>query len=247
MDLVTLLFSFFFGMLTVLSPCTLPLLPIIVGGSVQNGNKWRPWLIVAGLAGSFVLFTLLLQTFSQSLNISAETWKIISGCVIIFFGLITLFPDVWKRMSSVFGGTNSSQQLLQKAGKKTGLIGAVLTGAALGPVFTSCSPTYALIVAIILPSSFAAGLIYLIAYAVGLTAVLGVIAVFGQKAAKKMRFAADPKGAFKKVLGVIFLLVGVAIIQNWDKKFEAWVIEQGLYIDTYELEQGAVDRIKETL
>ena len=61
----------------------------------------------------------------------------------------------------------------------------VFMGFALGPVFSSCSPTYALILAIILPAGFVFGTIALISYILGLAFILLLIAAFGQKLIKK--------------------------------------------------------------
>jgi cytochrome c-type biogenesis protein len=78
---------------------------------------------------------------------------------------------------------------------------------ALGPVFSSCSPTYALILAIVLPAWFVFGFMALVSYTLWLAAILFAIAIFGQKLVKKLKGVSDPNSIFKKVLWVIFVLV----------------------------------------
>ena len=63
----------------------------------------------------------------------------------------------------------------------------ILMGAALGPVFSSCSPTYALILAIVLPAGFLFGFLALVSYTLGLAAILFAIAIFEQKLVKKLK------------------------------------------------------------
>ncbi|HEY5714210.1 MAG TPA: cytochrome c biogenesis protein CcdA [Candidatus Gracilibacteria bacterium] len=244
MDFITLGLAFIFGILTILAPCVFPLLPIIIGGSLKDQNPLRPWIVTGSLMVSIVVFSLLLQGLSLALQIDGQWIKNISGGIVIFFGLILLFPQIWQQIMSKLGSQQKSEELLQKAGTRSGYTGMILTGAALGPVFTSCSPTYGLIIAIILPVSFIAGVIYLLAYAFGLALVMGIIAYFGQRAIKNMRWAANPNGWFKKTLGILFIIVGLAIIYGYDKKFEAFFIEKGWYIDTLEFEEKAVEKIE---
>jgi thiol-disulfide isomerase/thioredoxin len=93
-------------------------------------------------------------------------------------------------------------------------------GAALGPVFSSCSPTYFLIIATVLPRSIQAGLIYLLVYTFGLCATLLLVAIAGQKLLSRFEAASDPNGWFKRGIGVLFLVVGVVIATGLQAKFE---------------------------
>lgn len=224
-----LFFSFLAGVLTVLAPCVLPVLPVIIGGSLLEKDRWRPFIITGSLAFSIVLFTLVLKSSTLLIDISTDTWKNISGGIVLIFGLFTLFPKVWEHIEVATGLSGRSQSLLSDSHQHGGRWGAVLVGAALGPVFSSCSPTYALILATVLPQSFAAGVANLIAYASGLAVVLLVIAVFGQKAVGRMRWAADPNGRFKKSLGVLLVVVGLAVLFGWDKRVEVFLIEKNIF------------------
>jgi len=114
---------------------------------------------------------------------------------------------------------------------------------ALGPVFASCSPAYFLILGTVLQESWFWGIVNLIVYAVGLSAVMLLIALTGQKFMGSLKKAADPKGWFKKSLGVIFIILGLGIIAGYDKKFEAWIISQG-YFGVTEFEERLVENAK---
>ncbi len=114
---------------------------------------------------------------------------------------------------------------------------------ALGPVFSSCSPTYALILAIILPAGFAFGLLALVSYTLWLAVILFAIAIFGQKLIKNLAWASNPNGMFKKILGVIFVLVWITIMTGYDKKIEAAMLNAG-FLNTTNFEQNIIDELK---
>jgi cytochrome c biogenesis protein CcdA/thiol-disulfide isomerase/thioredoxin len=237
-----LFLSLFGGALTVLSPCVLPLLPVIIGGALTQQDKKRPLIITTSLAASVTAFTLLLKWSTALISVPPKTWSIISGSLVVLLGVITLFPHLWERISTRLNLSGRSNALLQKSSTHRNIAGAVLIGVSLGPVFASCSPTYALILATVLPASFLTGLFNLIAYAVGLSAVLLLIAHFGQRLIKRLRWLANPEGWFKRVLGILFIIVGLMIITGAEKKIETALVQRGLGIT--QLEQRFVEDIE---
>ncbi len=238
-----LVLSFAAGVLTVAAPCILPLLPVIVGGTVLPGQKkqshdWaRPYIITASLAMSVLLFSLLLKASTAFLGVPQMVWNSISGGIVLLFGLNLLFPQAWEIIALKTGIYGKSNQLMQVSGSKKGVLKDVLLGASLGPVFSSCSPTYALIVAVILPRSFTEGLTYLVAYALGLASVLLLIAVAGQSITSRLGWLSDPSGWFRRVIGVLFVVVGVSVLFGWDRKFQAFVLDRGWYDPIMKIEQ----------
>lgn len=231
-----LVLSFIAGVLTVAAPCILPLLPVIVGGSLVNKSqdspekRWvRPVVIAASLAISVIVFTLLLKATTSLLGVPQSAWQILSGIIVTSLGMYYLWPKVWETVSFKGGFMIKSNAVLAKANRVNGWVGPALIGASLGPVFNSCSPTYALIVATILPVSFASGLLYLTTYAVSMSLTLLTVAYAGQAATAKLRFAANPSGWFRRGIGLIFIIVGLSVIFGLDKQFQAFVLERGWY------------------
>lgn len=218
--------AFIAGMLTVLAPCVLPLLPIIIGGSVSGDTKdrRRPIVIAVALAISLLLFTLILKVTTVFINIPPTTFAYISGVIIILLGVVTLFPTIYARLINRLGIEQRAQKLLGKGyNNKRTFIGPVITGAALGPVFSSCSPMYAYILATVLPASFGLAMLYMVAYILGLAVILLAIGYYGQRFISKIKFASDPKGTFQRVLAIIFIIVGLLIFTGYDKKFQTYV------------------------
>jgi len=230
-----IILAFIAGVLTVLAPCILPILPIILGSSVdtlpskRTGGRRQIFIIIISLAISIVVFSLLLKATTSLIGIPVVVWQIISGIIISLVGLSILVPRLWGKISAETGLFEASNKLLGKGFRHGGNGGAIITGFALGPVFNSCSPTYALIVAVILPSSFIEGLVYLVAYTTGLCLILLLIALLGQRIISKLSWLSNPKGWAHKTVGIIFIVIGVSILFGFDKKAQIFILEQGWY------------------
>lgn len=223
--------SFIAGVLTILAPCVLPVFPVIFGGSLENTkNRRRPIIITISLAVSIVLFTLLLKASTLLISVHPMFWEVLSGGIVILFGIFSLFPDLWSKIEIKLNLSQLSGGLLQKSSQKSGWLGDVLVGASLGPIFASCSPTYGLIVALVLPTSFFIGLINLIIYAAGLALVLILLSTLGQEALSSVKWAVNPNGIFKKALGVLFIIVGIAIATGFIKDLETALLGAGFAI-----------------
>ena len=242
--MILLIIAFLSGVLTVLAPCVLPLLPIVLWASAEDGNNKKiPLVIIGSLSISIILFSLILKASTVLIWVPPSFWKAFSGGMIISLWIITIFPNLWKTITSKFKLSDNSNKLLNKSNEKKGMMKYVFMGFALWPVFSSCSPTYALILAIVLPAWFLFWFIALISYTLWLAAILFAIAIFGQKLVKKLKWVSDPNSRFKKVLWVIFVLVGIAIITWYDKKIEAAILDAG-FLNTTIFEQSIIDELE---
>ena len=239
-----LLLTFISGVLTVLAPCVLPLLPVILGGSFtgESKDKKRPYIIIGSLVASIMLFTILLKASTLLINIDQRVWTTISGVIVGSLGLLTLFPHVWDYLIGRIGLQAKSQALMGKGfSSKSKWLGPVIIGFALGPVFNSCSIFYAKILSdILLGRGYINGLIDMTVYCLGLASILLLIAVKGQTVIAKLKWASDPKGWFRRGMGILFILLGIAIVTGFDKKAEAWLVENNP-ISITKLEQKLFD------
>lgn len=118
----------------------------------------------------------------------------------------------------------------------------MIIGAALGPVFSTCSPTYFVILATVLPASFLLGTVYLLAYVVGLSLVLLLIALLGQKFANRLTTLSGARSGLKVFLGLVFVLLGILIMLGLDKKIETLILDTG-YFDVTLIEQNILETI----
>ena len=237
--------AFVAGVLTVAAPCILPLLPVIIGGSALHGTTQNeraslkhPLVIVLSLAVSVYVFSLLLKATTLFLGIPTTIWSVISGGIVVLFGVNLLFPLLWEKLMIATGWQAGANRLMAASQRGDGIAKDILLGAALGPVFNSCSPTYALIVATVLPTSFAVGAVYLLAYSLGLASILLLISLFGRVFVNKLKWLSNPNGLFKKTIGILFIIVGLAVLFGLDKKVQSYVLENGWYDPIMKIEES---------
>ncbi len=238
-----LIVSFLAGVLTVLAPCILPLLPIVIGSGAGARSKWTPYIVIGSLGASILLFTYLLKVSTAFIAIPTYVWGYFSGGILLLFGLVLLFPQLWESIPGVGKLSIGSNKLVGAGHQKKSFWGDVLIGAALGPVFSSCSPTYFVILGVVLPESFLVGTLYLLTYITGLAVVLLLIALLGQQVTSRLNVVADSHGWFKRSLGALFLILGIAIMFGLDKQFEAYVLDAGYLGGVIDLESQLLERV----
>lgn len=235
--MILLIVSFVAGVLTVLAPCILPLLPVVVGGSLYSGkvDLRKALTIIVSLGLSVLVFTFVLKVSTLFIEVPPVFWQLVSGGIIIVIGMVMLFPSLYegKLLAKLSGSANI---LLGKGEQKKNFWGDVLVGASLGPVFSTCSPTYFVILATVLPVSPAVGVLYMLAYIVGLCGALLLVTFLGQKVLALAGIASDPRGIFKRVLGGLFLLVGIFVATGGDRVLQTALINSGMF-DVTQIEQ----------
>jgi len=148
---------------------------------------------------------------------------------------------MWARIPYINKLSALSNKAVGSGYQKKSYKGDMLIGLALGPVFTTCSPTYLFIIATVLPSAFFVGFIYLMGFAIGLASSLLLIAYFGQKIVNKITARMQTAGRIKQVFGVLIILVGVAVLTGYDKKIETLILDSG-YGATIQLEDSLIER-----
>lgn len=218
------------GALSILAPCVVGLLPVLIGRSVSPGARAHSAaLVIAGLSVSIFVFSALLKGTTWLIDVPQYVWQWIAGGILIAFGVVSLVPSLWDAVSS-----RLRLATLGGSGVRTGMerqsrFGDVLLGASLGPVFSACSPTYGVIAAVILPASPAEGFVYLGAYVAGLAIMMGVVVFGGRSAVSSLGWGIDPRGWFRRTLGVLFILLGIAIGTGLDKDVLSYVVQAGWF------------------
>jgi peptide methionine sulfoxide reductase msrA/msrB len=198
-------------------------------------------VVIGSLLASVIVFTLLLKASTLFIAIPQVFWNWFSGIIIIFVGLAIVSPSLWTRVPYVNKLSMVSNRAVGTGYQKGDYGGDALIGLALGPVFTTCSPTYLFIIATALPATFLTGLLYLIGFTVGLALSLLLIAYFGQQMVNRISTHMQTAGRLKQVFGVLIILVGIAILTGYDKKIETFILDSG-YGATIQLENSLLER-----
>jgi len=219
---ILLAFSFLSGVVTVLSPCILPVLPIVLSSSAASG-KQRPLGVITGLIISFSIFTLLITQIVSLLGLSANALRIIAVSVIGLLGLSMIIPKlseiVEKALSFLPRLAGSNQH------EGNGFMPGFITGLSLGLVWAPCAgPILASVTALAATQSlsFAAALV-VIAYAIGSGIPLLAIAYGGRTLIQKIPFLNKNLAKVQRVFGIVMIMTAIAIALNFDVLVTSWL------------------------
>ena len=107
-----LLFAFFAGVLSVLAPCVLPILPVLLWGGLAKGNKYSPYIILISSLLFIFTFTLLVKIGTSFLPINQEIFTLISAIIISGYGIILIWPQIWDYCKSLFPSKKTAKKLI---------------------------------------------------------------------------------------------------------------------------------------
>lgn len=219
--LLTLLFAFVAGIVTILSPCILPILPIILSGVVgEKVDKQKPYGIVTGFVLSFTFFILFLSSIVSITNIPADTMRNVSIVIIFAFGLSYLLPSFQKIIEQLF---TIFARFTPNTTNKNGFLGGTVIGFSLGLLWTPCvGPILASVISLAISGvvTFNAFLITLF-YSIGTAIPMLVIILTGRRFTERIGNAEK----IQKVFGVIMILMSVAIYFNLDRNFQTYILK----------------------
>lgn len=214
------------GSLTTLSPCVFPILPMVLGASVQ-GHRWGPVAMGLGMALSFAGVGILLGALGSALGLDSEHVRWFGALLLMVFG-VTLWVSAFNErftqwLMPLASGANAVSARLQSQS----LGGALLLGAVLGLVWSPCSGPFlasALTLAASEGGAWRGGRI------LGLFGVGAALPLVGVAYASRAGFGAMRERVLahgeqvKKAFGALIFLVGLAILTGADKWLEAQVV-----------------------
>jgi cytochrome c biogenesis protein CcdA len=216
------------GALSTLSPCVLPLIPVLLASAV-NAHRWGAWALGAGLALSFTFVGVFLATLGASLGLDPDTFRVAGAVILALFGLILLFPRLQEVFASTTGGlSNSGNQLLSRL-TLDGFTGQFLVGLLLGVVWSPCvGPTLGAATTLASQGKDLGqiGLLMLL-FGIGAAAPLVLLGSLSRASMMKIRGRLLNAGKVgKRVLGIVMLGLGVLIATGIDKPLEAWILDR---------------------
>lgn len=135
-------------------------LSIIFAGSLTVRQRWYAYAVTLSLATLIVVFTIILKASTLFIYIPSSFWKYLSGSILIALGLIYIFSHAWNLISSRLFGLTVRESLDNTQNIRSPLIRAIAMGAALGPVFSTCSSTYSLLLTTVFTTLFISGIVY---------------------------------------------------------------------------------------
>jgi len=232
MSTVELGLAFFEGFGLILSPCILPILPIMLAASL-DGGKARPLGIIAGFIASFTVFALLSRQILAWLNVDPEIVRNAALSLLILFGLIMLSGKLSEKL---LGATQSlanfGQNLTARFDQRSGFTGGVGIGALIGLIWTPCAGPImaAAVVQIIQARTSLEAALTVLMFALGAGVPMLIIALTGRKIMNRLTFLKTHSHAVRRVLGIVIIGMALLIYAGADVKLLAAAGDSGAAI-----------------
>jgi cytochrome c biogenesis protein CcdA len=218
--------SFLAGVLSTLSPCVLPLVPILMG-SAASTHRFGTFALVGGLMLSFTVIGVGLGSLGGTIGLEPGTLRVVGGLLLILFGAVLFSSRLQDRFSAAVSRMGVGQGLLARF-NLDGLHGQFLLGLLLGIVWSPCvGPTLG--IAITLASqgqALAQVTAVMLVFSLGAGLPLLAIGMLSRQALGKWRGRMMEAGQkAKKIFGAALLLIGVLVLSGADKGFEKWALD----------------------
>lgn len=222
--IILILFALLSGVVTVLSPCILPVLPIVLS-STLTGGKRRPQGVILGLIISFSIFTLAISQIVSLLGISANVLRLVAVVIIAVLGLSLLVPGLNALMEKLLSRLPGLVRQGEEQG--SGFWSGFATGASLGLIWAPCAgPILAAITVLAATQSVTLGsVLVVVAYAVGSGIPLLAIAYGGRNLLQRVPLLVRNAGRVQQIFGAIMILTAALIAFNVDTLVTAWVTQ----------------------
>ncbi len=220
-------FAYGAGLLTLINPCVLPVLPIVLASSLQTGRH-GPLAIAAGMSLTFVLLGMLVAVGGRSLGITPESISDAGAVLMVAFGVILLVPAFSRGFATATAGFAARADAGVSTVHNAGMAGQFLGGMLLGAVWSPCiGPTLGGAIALASQGQDL-GRVFLImvGFVVGVSTIIlalgyGARSVIMRRQAMMRRIAERSR----PVLGIAFILVGAALLMRFNQVIEGWVID----------------------
>lgn len=221
------LFGFGAGLLTLINPCVLPILPIVLATALQAG-RLGPLAVAAGMSLSFVALGLLVAVAGRAFGITDQTISNAGAVLMIGFGLILLVPRFSESFATATAGVSARADMQIDARDRAGLGGQFVAGVLLGAVWTPCiGPTLGGAISLAsqgesLPHATA----IMVAFALGVSTIILGLGYGAQSVIRKRQaWMRNLANTARPVMGVVFIAVGLAILFKLHHLAEIWALD----------------------
>lgn len=226
LGLATYGLSFVAGSLSTLSPCVLPLLPILLGSAVAE-SRLAPLALGSGLALSFATTGTLLASLGQAFDFDPDSFHTVSAALLIGFGLLLFSARLQQLFASATAGIGNMGNHFASSISPEGLRGQFTLGLLLGIAWSPCTgPTLG--VAIGLASQgrqIAQAAATMLLFGLGAALPIIGLGMLSRQSMQKFRgklLLLGGKG--KYILGAMMLVLGIMMMTGADKLVEAMLV-----------------------
>ena len=219
--MLTIALAFVAGVITILSPCVLPLLPVILAGAAGAGAA-RPAGIAIGFVGAFVIATLGLATAVSALGLSPDIQRQASVTILLALGLLMLVPQL-----QLWFETIASRYVPATSAAGNGFAGGLVLGAGLGLAWTPCvGPIMASVMTLAMSQSLdGQAVLTTLSFALGTALPLTAIMIGGRRVTARLRWFQVHGKRVQQVFGALLIASGAAIWFGLDRSAQAMLVE----------------------
>jgi cytochrome c-type biogenesis protein len=222
----TLGLSFLAGLLTVLSPCVLPVLPLVLGTATSE-HRFGPLALAAGLALSFTAIGLFVATIGFAIGIDESVFRAASAVLMITVGLVLMSPRMQERLAVAGGPIGNLAEQRFGGFSTSGLTGQFLVGALLGAVWSPCvGPTLGA-ASVLASQGEDLGRVTLTMLVFGLGSALPLAMLGFLTRETLIRWRGRMLGAgknIKVIFGALLAAIGILVLFGLDKRIEAFLV-----------------------
>lgn len=215
------------GFLTILAPCILPILPILLGTS-GGRSKWRPVTIVLGFVGSFSIIGAAFATAGSFLGIGSETLRYAAVVLLVLFGSALLFEGVYDRLAAKIQPALArlSAKVSRGSATKGDAVSGILVGVSLGLIWTPCAgPILGTILTLASKTKdFVTTMLLMFAYALGAGLPMLGIAYGSHALQARIQAVGKHHDLLNKAFGVLVITAALAILTGYDLRIQTWLI-----------------------
>ncbi|MBD2176987.1 cytochrome c biogenesis protein CcdA [Pseudanabaena sp. FACHB-1998] len=206
------------GMVTVFSPCILPILPIVIGRSLQT-HRYGPIALVAGTMSGFAIAGSLLGVASLWFTDLANFIRILAIAILLILGLLSLFPKLNYLLLSKLRLPKFKEP------ERINLAGEFLLGSQLGLLWTPCAGSVlgSILVLAAAEQEIFSAFILLIFYGFGAGIPMLLIAYASRYFSKSFIKLRKHSAILQQIGGLLISLTAIAIILGWDVKVQLWL------------------------
>ncbi len=229
MDLLTLGAAFLAGVLTILSPCILPILPIVLGAA-SSQHRMGPVALALGLSTGFAVLGLFIATVGFSIGLDPALFRKSSAVLLLAFGAVLLVPAAQRQMQATLAPIGNWANSRSSGVRGNGFAGQFGLGALLGAVWSPCvGPTLG---AATLLASQGEGIgqaaVVMLLFGIGISIPLLTLGLAGRQAMARMRGGLGSAAGYGKyLLGFGMVIAGALVLTGWDKVAEIWFLDNG--------------------
>jgi cytochrome c biogenesis protein CcdA len=212
------------GLATVAAPCTLPVLPILLGASIGRRSASRPVFIALGFIAAFAFVSLALVSLTRLIDFDPGVLRSAATAILLVLGLTMIWPAPYEWAVARLAVVGASNAATPRAIADERLSGLVL-GATLGLVWTPCAgPVLGSILTVIAtsPDTGRASLLLLV-YALGAAIPMLAIAYGGQTATARARSLAPYAPRLRQAFGMLVIAIAVVTYLQYDAQAVAWL------------------------